>query len=201
MNILRAEMPTEVWDEISQVPYLKTLLWVDGLYLAGGCLRTILGAEEELLPNKTDIDLFFRDSNVLNSVKTYLEEATDWVKVYQCPDNRFATYKHKETGWKLQCISFAYYESVPQLLSTFDFTVTMFGTDGEFLYLGETSLQDADALQLKFNVITYPASTLRRMMKYAKKGYHMIESDYQFFTEKLWNHDPNVIDAQLVYVD
>lgn len=32
MNILCAEMPTEVWDEISQVPHLKVLLGVDVLH-------------------------------------------------------------------------------------------------------------------------------------------------------------------------
>ena len=87
------------------------------------------------------------------------------------------------------------------VIDSFDFTCTQFVTDWEDGLMGETAEKDTNDKHLVINKIMYPASTLRRMMKYSRKGYHMEENDFQKFVSLVWNHDPQITDEKLVYVD
>ena len=184
------------------VPYLGQLMHFSGVYLAGGVLRTLMSECEPLDPEKTDIDLFFDNPGHMYEVKAFLENATDYYKVFQCPENKLASYLLKgEEKWKVQCISVSYYPSMLDVIDSFDFTCTQFVTDWEDGLMGETAEKDTNDKHLVINKIMYPASTLRRMMKYSRKGYHMEENDFQKFVSLVWNHDPQITDEKLVYVD
>lgn len=204
-KIIKSPLPVEFYDYLCTVPEVINIIEnVDGVFLAGGLLRSLVGGED-INPQSTDIDLFFGHPEILEGVKKYLDHPTSYYKkVFQCPENKLATYIYKREGkpeWKLQLISVDYYENAEEVIKTFDFTVTMFSTDGENFYQGEHSQEDVNNKKLVWNEITYPASSLRRMMKYARKGYHMREESYQFFVEKCWSHDSMIRDEKLVYVD
>lgn len=203
MNILEIKITDDFLEILDEVPCLLDVLGMDGVYLAGGALRTLISMDEEFSPEKTDIDLFFRDGGVLLDVKNYLEKY-GYYKIFQCPEGKLASYVYlngEEPKWKVQCISVDFYPSIENVIKSFDFSVTMFGTDGEVLVMGETSIQDTLDKNLVWNIITYPASSMRRLMKYARKGYSMREIEFQRFVERVGNHDGDILDFNLVYVD
>lgn len=203
MNI-KSTLTNEVRNKLGQVPYLLDLLNFNGVYLAGGLLRTLYSKTEEFSPEKTDVDLFFQSELQLQVVQSYLENETAYKKVFQCPEGKLASFVYKnseEPAWKLQLITVSFYPDIDAVLNSFDFTVTMFGTDGVDTVSNEFASQDVEDMRLRWNKVTYPASSLRRMMKYAKKGYSMREEDYQTFVARVWEHDVNIIDGTLVYVD
>lgn len=207
--MIRTKLPSEFIEVFNEhIPYLTYLLSpvppMDGIYLAGGLLRTLMNPNEEFSPEKTDVDLFFRDDIARMECQQYLETFTEYHKIYQCPENKLATYVYlngEEPKWKIQLVTVDYYPNLESVIGSFDFTVTMFATDGENFVYGDTSIQDTLDKHLVWNKITYPASSLRRMMKYARKGYWMREEDYQEFVSKVWAHDGWIIDEKVVYVD
>ena len=200
----------EVWREIlsEKVPYIidlldypKYLLPISHTYLAGGLLRAFV-EDAQLASSNTDIDLFFSDSYTYNAVKDYLVNIdSDIEKIFQCPEDKLATFLDKSTGWQYQCIAVDFYESLEEVVSSFDFTCICIGTDGQNLIFREDTMSDILEKNLRWNKITYPASSLRRMMKYSRKGYKMSESEYQFFVEQVYNHSDTIVDGTLVYVD
>jgi hypothetical protein len=193
-----------VMERLSTIPHLIDILNWGGVYLAGGLLRTILNATEHFDYNHTDVDLFFSDPEALRNVKQWLEGNALFKKVYQCPEGKLASYVYmwgEEETWKYQLISVDFYPDMETLLDSFDFTCIMVGTDGETFWCDEAFPNDSAKKVLVWNKITYPAASLRRLMKYARKGYTMQEEQYQKFIEALWLHDYNIKDEKLVYVD
>ena len=53
----------------------------------------------------------------------------------------------------------------------FDFTICMIGTDGTYVYLGETTKEDLDNRTLSPNVLEHPITSLRRIQKFATYGF------------------------------
>lgn len=195
------ELPS-VWKEILQerFPILMDLLENSPTYLAGGLLRTLV-SQESLDPEKTDIDLFFRDGQTYLNVKSWFDSSPLFEKIFQCPEDKLTTYKDVETGWKYQCIAVDFYQTLYDVVSSFDFTTICFGTNGEHLVMHKSAIDDTLEKNLRWNKITYPASSLRRLMKYARKGFTMSESEYQFFVTSVWNRSSDITDVVLVYVD
>lgn len=197
--------PLSDWvkEKLNNVPHLMHLLEWGGTFLAGGLLRTIINGEPFDYQH-TDVDIFFRNGGVLEDVKAYLEKNKYFKKVYQCPEGKLSTYVYMVDGketWKYQLISVDFYPDMETLLDSFDFTCIMVGTDGETFWYDERFVEDSEKKLLVWNKITYPAASLRRLMKYARKGYAMQEEQYQAFVEALWLHDYNIKDEKLVYVD
>ncbi len=197
--------PLSDWakEKIEEVPFLCEIL-ADGVYLAGGLLRTIINAEP-FDHEHTDVDLFFQTSAHLETVKILLENNPHFKKVYQCPEGKLASYVHVEKGgtetWKYQLVSVDYYEDMGALLDSFDFTCIMCGTDGKTFWYDERFPDAIDDKLLVWNKIPYPAASLRRLMKYARKGYTMKADQYQLFVGAIWEHDHDINDVELVYVD
>lgn len=201
MNKYPVEQVIDMGVLYERIPMLYPLLQIPGVYLAGGLLRTVR-AGEELSPEKTDVDIFFSYYRALVDAKSMLGNGSGYNQVYQCPADKLASYLWEGAEkWKVQLISVEFYPSLIELVDSFDFTCTMFGTDGVDYVEGETSLEDATAKHLVWNRVTYPSSSLRRMMKYARKGYWMQEEDYNFFVNSIWNHSGEIKDEALVYVD
>lgn len=208
-EIIHDHVTEDVLEILYQVPTLKEIFqkWGEGdVFLAGGAIRTLFSQYEIFSPEETDIDLFFRNGEIAEYIKKALDKHSDiYNKVFECPEGRLTTFlENRDDGispWKIQLITFDYYNSGADLIGTFDFTPTMFATDGKLLWYGDRSINDTMERRLRWNVITYPASSLRRMMKYARKGYYMTEEDYREFVTAVWEHSPGISDHELVYVD
>jgi hypothetical protein len=202
--MIKSSLPDEFKEIFEDIPYLPELLEIPGVYLAGGLLRTLMSTTEELSPEKTDIDIFFQTPQARVDAQMFLEKQTPYYKIYQCPEDKLATYVYLDgeaEKWKLQLITITYYNKIEDVIDSFDFTCTMFGTDGLNFVHGDTSISDTIDKHLVWHKITYPSSSMRRMMKYARKGYWMNEKDYQWFVQMVWEHNWEISDEKLVYVD
>lgn len=192
----------EAWKEIlvEKFPTVMNILENSRTYLAGGLLRTLISAES-LSSEKTDIDLFFSDDFTYQAVKSLLSSIEGFERIFECPEDKLVTFRDQATGWKYQCIAVGFYQSLLDLVSSFDFTTTCFGTDGNILVFHKNAIIDTMEAVLRWNKITFPASSLRRMMKYARKGFVMPESEYQYFVECVALHHADIADFEIVYVD
>jgi len=175
----------EVESKIGVVfPYLFLLR--EGAIVAGGAVRdwlvqvneredAIAGQLISLLGGDnnapTDIDVFFLSEE---GEKTYIQFLTEQLNASVIRGNHRVT-DFLVNGLVVQTIKSLYYQSSAHLISTFDFTDCQFCVAREngrdFFYVGETSLEDLKKRRIIINQINYPMSTMRRLLKYAKKGY------------------------------
>jgi len=200
-NFYAQSLP-DAWKDALQstFPLVWELLEKSNTYLAGGLLRSMV-AEEPLSPEATDIDLFFNSDYTYQAVKKYLAKIDGMNKIFQCPEDKLVTFKDDVTGWKYQCIAVDFYPSLFSVVNSFDFTCTCFGAHPDYFIFHKDAISDALSKNLRWNKITYPSSSMRRMMKYARKGYTMAQSEYQYFVDCVSSHHPDIADYQLVYVD
>jgi len=86
---------------------------------------------------------------------------------------RFINFKSTEKNKpSLQLIKLAWYESPEHVIDTFDFTCVQFATDGKFLYFNPLSTFDLARKRLVLHRMQFPASTLRRLIKYGNRGFY-----------------------------
>jgi hypothetical protein len=70
-----------------------------------------------------------------------------------------------------------------ETIKRFDFTISMFATDGKDVFYGNNSLKDLQDRKLVINTIINPLSTLKRVLKHYKKGFTMSADE----TKKLYS--------------
>jgi hypothetical protein len=73
-------------------------------------------------------------------------------------------------------------------IKRFDFTISMFATDGNKVYYGNKSLKDLQDKKLVINTIVNPLSTLKRVLKHYRKGFTMSAEE----TKKLYSELNNL---------
>lgn len=147
-------------------------LSAEGPWLAGGALRrTLLQREPE-----SDFDFFFRDADQLASFSA-LVEAGGLKKVRETEHHvHYRGTVHTSEGRDVaavdvQLIRFAFYSSAAAVIDSFDFTICQFAFDGESLTVGDHALWDLGRKRLAVNRITFPVSSTRRLLKYARQGF------------------------------
>lgn len=144
-------------------------LGADGPWLAGGALRrTLLGQEPD-----SDFDFFFRDAEQMARFAADMEVMglREAKKTEHHIQFRGAVGDSKIER-DFQLINFAYYNSAEDVINSFDFTICQFAYDGDLLTSGEFSLWDLGRKRLAVNKITFPVSTMRRLLKYAHQGFN-----------------------------
>lgn len=159
------------------------------VWLAGGALRTIIDQNETIV----DYDLFFktqyglvdnwlyRENFILEETKAHLT-GLGFKCTFECPEGKLYTYeKVVKEVWKknhleynklkVQLICENFYNSPKELLDTFDLTPCLFTTNGEYLWATKQAILDTKYKKVRLHKLTYPVSTMKRIIKYAKKGY------------------------------
>ncbi len=71
----------------------------------------------------------------------------------------------------LQFIKIGFYPTAEAVIDSFDFTACQCAYDGETLTVGEYTLWDLGRRRLAVHRVTFPVSTIRRMLKYGKQGF------------------------------
>lgn len=139
-----------------------------GPWLGGGAVRRFISGLEQ----SSDFDFFFRDETQLNQTAGYLEsiglvkiKETEHHLHYQGPIGQ------SKLPRDIQLIRFKYYGSAEEVADSFDYTICQFIFDGHDLITGEHSLWDLGRKKLVLHKLTYPVSTMRRLLKYTKQGY------------------------------
>jgi hypothetical protein len=138
----------------------------EGPWLGGGALRrTLLGEQPE-----SDFDFFFASADQFDAFAGVIQsEGGRLVAETEHHQTYLLTIAEKTRA--LQLIRFKFYTSAEDVINSFDYTICQFAFDGQTLTMGDLSLWDLARKRLVLNVITYPVSTLRRLLKYQRQGY------------------------------
>ncbi len=169
----------------------------DGPWVAGGAPRRAITNKEE-----SDFDFFFPSEDALAAFVSRLKESGFEVS----SDGKMNTTlfgkigEEKQRSVKVQAIKI-YAPTVEEVLSSFDFTICMFGDDGTGeLVMHDMAIFDLLNKRLVVNRISYAASSVRRMLKYAKQGYTLCDGAITALLEAVGT-DPSIIRSEVKYVD
>lgn len=158
------------FDETTLAKVLSGLptLSVNGPWLAGGALRRTLLRQEP----DSDFDFFFKDADQLTDFVKKLD-ASGMEKLRETEHHIHYRGRVGDSALPIdvQCIRFAFYASAEQVIDSFDFTICQFAFDGTDLTTGEYSLWDLGRKRLAVHRITFPVSSMRRVLKYAAQGF------------------------------
>ena len=171
-----------------------------GCFVAGGSTRSLINQEEiadfdiffceppmtvELIELSDAID--FSTSSPRTEKKITYSPAVLAVKerlikekyklVFSCPEGKLFTYKQGEI--KIQLILECWGQP-EEVISGFDFNATCAALDDEYFYFSKQFIQDVKTKKLSINTVTYPAATIKRLMKYKDKGYSVNEAIVEF---------------------
>jgi hypothetical protein len=141
-------------------------------WIAGGALRDYFSDR----PLKSDCDIFFPNFVEFNKAKDYFISKGGKI-IWESANGMKVTYK----GNTFDLIKI-FMPNPMATISRFDFTISMFATDGSDVYYGNNSLKDLQDRKLVINGIVNPLSTLKRVLKHYKKGFTMSAEE----TKKLY---------------
>lgn len=153
-----------IWEVIQKLtkPFLHMK---NGPWVAGGAIRKIATNDHTI--DTSDIDIFCPSKEVMSWVMDYFDKKT----IFESSNsNGIYTYKHKDVIYKIQIVRYFFYKSVEELLDSFDFTATMFASDGNVIVHTQQALLDSQLKRLAFNRIQEKPKPVR-LFKYAKKGF------------------------------
>ena len=145
-------------------------------WVAGGSVRDYFMGVEPV-----DYDLFFPNKNEFQKAVNHFSsfgqpiwESDNGVK-FKIGDKVFDLVKK-------------FYKSASDVIKNFDFTVAMFSTDGKNLYGGKTSFKDLDGRNIVIHKVTNADSTLKRVLKYFKKGFKIKSTEVSKLTNEIRNN-------------
>jgi hypothetical protein len=141
-------------------------------WIAGGVLRDYFSDK----PLKSDCDIFFPNLDEYIKAKNYFSRNNGKI-IWESENGMKVNYK----GNTFDLVKI--FASNPNAtINRFDFTISMFATDGSDVYYGNNSLKDLQDRKLVINTIVNPLSTLKRVLKHYKKGFTMSAEE----TKKLY---------------
>lgn len=161
----------------------------NGPWLAGGSVRRLFDGSQE----EADFDIFFKNEKQLEEFKNKFidnetsiihEENDHSINIMLPVIGRILDGVFRNSPFagpsvaRIQLIKI-YHPDVDTLLDSFDYTLCQFATDGDCLVTGGTSLRDITSKRCMPNKITYPKSSMRRMLKYAKQGYTIDDTTFE----------------------
>lgn len=133
------------------------------VWIAGGAIRQWFN-DGELV---TDIDVFGKNQESLDN---FVSEKL-WAAKKISEQDHLSSFSLN--GQLIQVIKYDYYDSIHNLLDSFDFTVCQFAWDGKTVYSTEAAIVSVLRKHLRVHQITkeLAADSLRRAFKYQRKGY------------------------------
>ncbi len=171
-----------------------------GCFVAGGATRSLINQEEI-----ADFDIFFCeqpmtveliesfDAMDLTASSPTIEKKITYSPavlairrrliqekyklVFSCPEGKLFTYK--QGNIKIQLILECWGQP-EEIVNSFDFNATCAALDNEYFYFSRKFIKDVKTKKLSINTVTYPAATIKRLMKYKDKGYNINSAIVEF---------------------
>ena len=186
----------------------------DGAYIAGGFMTSVLTEEK----TAGDIDIFFNGDMAFKKTMELLlnppEDDEAWAFrgytldtkedtiVSQSASLRYVRFVHEKRP-PIQLIKLVWYESADHVIDSFDFTVAQFATDGKNVVFNPVGILDLVRKKLVLHRMQFPSSTLRRMIKYSKKGFYACPGSLARIAEETTRHLTQYPDenGKMVYID
>ncbi len=171
----------------------------DGPWIAGGALHRTY---RKLPLSDSDIDVFFKnkeqfekfvyDLSVSSVTAGYIKIESTIYSEWHCT----LTIKYMDIDWKIQCVTFKYFDNIEELFKSFDINVCRIAYDGTNVIYEDGVLNDINNNKMKFNEgsIYYPSVTLKRLVKYVKMGYDIEDVDLKTLTHAFYKSKKKAID-------
>lgn len=140
------------------------------ILLAGGAIRTVLECSNEEV---SDFDFFFKTFQVVPELREKLIQ-DGWEITFSCPEEKLFTYKKDKH--KLQLICEFEYRDMEHLLGEFDMTACCSGFYDGAIYFTRPFVRAVFSKKLRIQNVTYPVATIKRLIKYEKKGYNVTQA-------------------------
>ena len=197
LNLFLKHLPTA-----SMLEYLIELLpkcTENGPWIAGGSLHRTY---RKIPLTNADVDVFFKNKeqfeqfvaaiSLSSLFSNYKIESTIYSE-WHCT----LTIKYMDTEWKIQCVTFKYFDTIESLFKSFDINVCRIAYDGTNIIYEDGVLNDINSNKLKFNEgsIYYPSVTLKRLVKYVKMGYDIEDVDLKMLTHAFYKSKKKAIDV------
>jgi len=168
-----------------------------GVWLGGGALRrTLIG-----MPLDSDFDFFFRDEDTFKSWESSLPNSMTKVRETKHHTEYKGVIKGSDIPVVIQAIKFKYYEDTQSVLDSFDYTITQFAYQGDWLYTTPEALWDLGRKRLALHRVTYPVATMRRMLKYCNQGFTACGGCMQQLYQMTMDNPEALMQMDITYVD
>lgn len=171
-----------------------------GPWIAGGAVRRPVAGGT---PKDSDFDYFFKDEKQLEDFRGRMERL-GLTKLYSNDFNETFSGKlkvdGKDTQVKVQAIKFRFYESLSDVLDSFDFTICQFGWNGCDVYFNPCSIIDVANKRLVVHKISFGVSTMRRLVGYSKQGYYACSGALEAILKAI-AQDDSLIRSDVEYLD
>lgn len=159
----------------------------EGTWLAGGSVVRWLSGDKHV--GDGDFDLWGPKPEAISMGVGLFEVNTELSRTHVVPFGG-----HPDGQVKVQIINRPY-SGLTEVLQSFDFTARMAGTDGKYLFVGDTTLSDIANKRLRRNKtgdFSINITSLYGLVRYANKGYKI---DYSESAEMLksWGVPPDLI--------
>lgn len=188
----------------------------DGAIIAGGFVTSVLLEDDKA----HDIDFFFTSQKAFNEMIDYLLSDDEKVKKsdgawaymgYTLKDadkidlehlgnTRFVTFVHPKRP-ALQLLRMVWYDSPEHVIDTFDLSVVQFAATPNKLTYNPAAFLDLSRKRLVLHRIQFPASTLRRIIKYSHKGFYACPGSLAKICEEIQKFSGDIDINEVVYVD
>lgn len=184
----------------------------EGAIIAGGFITSVLLQED----TATDIDFFFTSEKAFRDtvalITTPPEDKEAWAYKGYVPkdgavfdldklgDTRFITFTHPNRP-ALQLLRMVWYDSPEHVIDSFDLTIVQFAACGKQLTYNPVSFIDLSRKRILLHRMQFPASTLRRLIKYAHKGFYACPGSLVKICETIQSYQGQPDINDVVYVD
>lgn len=185
----------------------------DGAIIGGGFLTQVILEED----NATDIDLFFTSEKAFRDTVALIqrppkEDTQAWAYSGYKPkddavfdldklgNSRFITFVHPKRP-ALQLLRMVWYDSPEHVIDSFDLTVVQFAADKSGLTYNPVSFIDLSRKRLVLHRMQFCASTLRRLIKYAAKGFYACPGSLAHICQTIQDFKGPMDANAVVYVD
>jgi hypothetical protein len=196
LNLFLNHLPTA-----SMLEYLIELLpkcTENGPWIAGGSLHRTY---RKIPLTNADVDVFFKNKEQFEQFVSVmsLSSLTAGYKIESTIYSEWhctLTIKYMDVDWKIQCVTFKYFDNIEELFKSFDINVCRIAYDGTNVIYEDGVLNQINNNKLKFNEgsIYYPSVTLKRLVKYVKMGYDVEDVDLKLLTHAFYKSKKKAID-------
>ncbi len=184
-----------------------------GVIIAGGFMTSLIESEKD----SKDIDFFFTSKEAFCEFTNYildqkavkadgcwalegykLKEGTSLSNINSY---RYLTFTHPNRP-ELQLLRMVWYEDAAHVIDTFDLTVAQFAVEGNGkLTYNPLSFLDISRKRICLHRLQFPSSTLRRIIKYSKKGFYACPGSLANICQQIKDFQGPVDANDVVYVD
>ena len=149
-----------------------------------------------------DIDVWFRDQEQLNKVRSQLIEAKAALIFQSDNAETYQIYAYMGDGnttmFKVQLITREFFDNASEIVDLFDISVCQMVTDGTVTVVGEHTVEDVASKKLR--LLKERPDMLKRIVKYMAYGYSFPPEKLLEYVETQFDFDTNLGEYDVLFL-